>query len=674
MATALSSKELLRAAAALVMLLACGCASAQLICDGNRRTLNTPIAPFPTAATYFYPIATPAGITCQRRDQPLDATDVALQENQFCGGRESFTCSEGGATFGPIGPITHGTGGVLGSPEAVIPPSNPIIYSLTDAQAYLTFVSFTVVDVGTAGAKLGGVYGSDPNKAPDVVAAYNWTVNGDQGEPLRCGACSDCRQGFGVVPMTVEAAPGAGFRAVQMSALFEDARCGGTCRDIDGMYWSGMEYSCVRPTCGDADLDSPGQQPFDCAALGLVTIPGTEALPNAAPDVCCQTGPTTPPTDSPSPPPPADSPVPPPVDSPVPPPPADSPVSPPPVDSPIPPPPADSPVPPPPADSPMPPPPADSPVPPPPADSPVPPPPADSPVPPPPADSPVPPPPADSPVLPPPADSPVPPPPADSPVPPPPADSPAPPPPADSPVPPPPADSPVPPPPADSPVPPPPADSPAPPPPADSPVPTPPADSPVPQPPADSPVPPPPADSPVPPPPADSPVPPPPADSPVPTPPADSPVPPPPADSPSPPPPADSPSPPPPDFTCASSNAAGERYTCPNGFAYVAGSDALPASFDNCCVCSPTTHHPSFHFGKFGKFAKFGKGGTFAGDACVKPPAPTPPGPAPVHGGKGITIGPITITKPHTHTITQPQTETKSFQVLPFPLPFFGRR
>jgi hypothetical protein len=236
------------AAVLLLLLLACSWVNAQLICDGTRRTLDTPLAPFPSEANFFWPIATPTDITCLRRDQPLEATDVALAENQFCGSRQSFTCSEGGATFGPIGPITHGTGGVSGSPEAVIPPSNPIIYKLTDspAQAYLTFVRFTVVDVGTAGAKLGGVYGSDATKAPDVVAAHNWTVNGDQGEPLRCGACSDCREGFGVVPMTVEAAAGAGFRAVQLSALFEDARCGGSCRDSDGMYWSGMEYSCIR--------------------------------------------------------------------------------------------------------------------------------------------------------------------------------------------------------------------------------------------------------------------------------------------------------------------------------------------------------------------------------------------------------------------------------------------
>jgi hypothetical protein len=44
----------------------------------------------------------------------------------------------------------------------------------------------------------------------------------------------------------------------------------------------------LQPTCADADLDSPGQQPFDCIALGLMPIAGTEALPNPASDVCCQ--------------------------------------------------------------------------------------------------------------------------------------------------------------------------------------------------------------------------------------------------------------------------------------------------------------------------------------------------------------------------------------------------
>jgi hypothetical protein len=44
----------------------------------------------------------------------------------------------------------------------------------------------------------------------------------------------------------------------------------------------------LQPTCEDADLDKPGLQPFDCAALGLVPIPGTGKLPNPASDVCCQ--------------------------------------------------------------------------------------------------------------------------------------------------------------------------------------------------------------------------------------------------------------------------------------------------------------------------------------------------------------------------------------------------
>lgn len=146
----------------------------------------------------------------------------------------------------------------------------------------------------------------------------------------------------------------------------------------------------------------------------------------------------------------------------------------------------------------------------------------------------------------------------------------------------------------------------------------------------------------------------PPPQSPSPTPPPASPSP-----SPSQPPPA-SPSPSPPaSFTCASSNEAGERFPCPDGFAYIADSGPLPASIDNCCACIPSHFiHPGLHLGKFGKFK---------GAGCVKPPTPqppTPPGPAPDGDEKVIQLGPLTIVK----------RRGTPFQVLPFPFPFFGRR
>jgi hypothetical protein len=222
-----------------------------LVCDGVVRRLSLPTAPYPTQNSYYYPIAVPSGVSCTRLLQSASSTP---QENGFCGGRESVVCEQGDAVFGPIGPITHGTGGLgpfpyntPGLPETVVPPSDPIIYSLTGAVpgARLSFASFTVIDVGTAGAKLVGVYGTDMRAGRNVTAEHAWLPNGDQGGSTRCGACSDCRVGFGVVNLTLVADAGMGFNAVQLSAKYQDARCGASCRDVDGMYWSGMEYACI---------------------------------------------------------------------------------------------------------------------------------------------------------------------------------------------------------------------------------------------------------------------------------------------------------------------------------------------------------------------------------------------------------------------------------------------
>lgn len=246
------STPIVLAVSALALLSCCVSVHAQgFTCDGQVRLSPTPVAPFPTQASFFFPIATPAGLQCQRKDQPATVTETAVLENRFCGGRQDFTCTLDGVTFGPIGPITHGTGGpgngtVSGAPEAVVPPSDPIIYSLTDPDVYLTYVEYTVVDVGSGGARLGGVYGSDPNASPNVVNTYAWVPNGDQGGSLRCAACSNCERGKGIVDLNITAEAGAGFRAVQLSANYEDVRCGGSCRDSDGIYWSGFKYTCAK--------------------------------------------------------------------------------------------------------------------------------------------------------------------------------------------------------------------------------------------------------------------------------------------------------------------------------------------------------------------------------------------------------------------------------------------
>jgi hypothetical protein len=50
------------------------------------------------------------------------------------------------------------------------------VYQITAADAFLTFVEFTAIDVGTAGAKLAGGY--DDDVINPVVAVHNWTRNG----------------------------------------------------------------------------------------------------------------------------------------------------------------------------------------------------------------------------------------------------------------------------------------------------------------------------------------------------------------------------------------------------------------------------------------------------------------------------------------------------------------
>lgn len=55
-------------------------------------------------------------------------------------------------------------------------PEDPITYQVTAADSFLTYVEFTAIDVGTAGARLAGGYENDV--IPAVAAVHSWTPNG----------------------------------------------------------------------------------------------------------------------------------------------------------------------------------------------------------------------------------------------------------------------------------------------------------------------------------------------------------------------------------------------------------------------------------------------------------------------------------------------------------------
>eukprot|EP00775_Hariotina_reticulata_P012045 gene12045-12188_t len=92
--------------------------------------------------------------------------------------------------------------------------------------------------------------------------------------------------------MEVYAAVGAGFRSMRLSQLFNDLACGASGVNFDGIYWNGMGYACVEPTCGDINLDVPNRQRFNCSAFGLIFNVNAEDSTTINSAVCCSQAPT----------------------------------------------------------------------------------------------------------------------------------------------------------------------------------------------------------------------------------------------------------------------------------------------------------------------------------------------------------------------------------------------
>eukprot|EP00775_Hariotina_reticulata_P012044 gene12044-12187_t len=183
-----------------------------------------------------------------------------------------------------------------------LPPSNPLIFNITADNKYLTYVKWTVADVGTAGAKVVGKYSPWGNSTqvqsasavghePDV-AKHAWETNkaksGFSTAARVCGSCGNCEKGTGIADLSLTARPGSGYKTIELSQLYENALCGEQCNSKDAIFFSGMEYQCAEPTCADTDLAQEGQQAYACGApqewVNNDNAAGSKTLSQAA---CC---------------------------------------------------------------------------------------------------------------------------------------------------------------------------------------------------------------------------------------------------------------------------------------------------------------------------------------------------------------------------------------------------
>ncbi|KAF6260901.1 hypothetical protein COO60DRAFT_841279 [Scenedesmus sp. NREL 46B-D3] len=247
-------------------------AQAGLICDGQVRTLAMAQPPFPVSPPWT-PIRTADAFTCRR---PLPGT------SRQCGATAADTCEA--LRFGPVLQSS-------GSTPGIIPPDNPLQFAIRpESPAYLTYVQFRAGGIGTAGARLRGLYSQSSPLQP-ATNDYAWAKNGPvqlPGGTVVFDACGDCRVGFGVEDLQVAAMPGAGFRAFELSQLFMDTRCEGSGVNNDGLLWDGiMRYRCAKPTCGDVDLDREGAQQFTGCVAPFFFDTSKAAASQPSVNTCC---------------------------------------------------------------------------------------------------------------------------------------------------------------------------------------------------------------------------------------------------------------------------------------------------------------------------------------------------------------------------------------------------
>jgi hypothetical protein len=195
-----------------------------LICDGIERTIVVPIQ--------VSPYTLPIGMSCSRANGGV------------CAALKSVVCLPYTDINGLIGPVTYGDTQANSAP-LLVHPDNPLVFTM-ERGYYMTYVSWTVYDVGTGGARMVAKYPAGSSIGPDMLA-HNWTqAPGTVDGAGNCDACSDCNLGKGIKDMRLKARPGTGYSSFELSQLFGSPRCGKSCFDLDGSYWTGMAYSCVK--------------------------------------------------------------------------------------------------------------------------------------------------------------------------------------------------------------------------------------------------------------------------------------------------------------------------------------------------------------------------------------------------------------------------------------------
>jgi hypothetical protein len=195
-----------------------------LICDGIERTIVVPIQ--------VNPYTLPTGMSCSRANGGV------------CAALNTVVCLPYTDINGLIGPVTYGDTQANSAPLLVYP-DNPLVFTM-ERGYYMTYVAWTVYDVGTGGARMVAKYPAGSSIGPDLLA-HNWTAApGTVDGAGNCDACSDCNLGKGIKDMRLKARPGTGYSSFELSQLFGSPRCGKSCFDLDGSYWTGMAYSCVK--------------------------------------------------------------------------------------------------------------------------------------------------------------------------------------------------------------------------------------------------------------------------------------------------------------------------------------------------------------------------------------------------------------------------------------------
>lgn len=118
---------------------------------------------------------------------------------------------------------------------------------------------------------MAGNYALSSTLQPNILE-YEWTKPpGSADDRGDCGECTDCTVNKGIKDMELTSVSGAGFSSFELSQLYANPRCGRSCFDLDGSYWTGMTYKCtlVSSACLPACLCPRCSSDSIAIAMGL---------------------------------------------------------------------------------------------------------------------------------------------------------------------------------------------------------------------------------------------------------------------------------------------------------------------------------------------------------------------------------------------------------------------